>query len=167
MKADWFAYESIFRWKMHQRSVDTYDGSSPFLYFDGPTMQHYSYPPRASEIYFCDKTEITQGCNTGGRGFDTDRMNLPISSLDVKASIIGENAGRGVFAGIDIPELSYVGLDKIVHTVYMPAYTYSLIAVWQNEAHWAHSYYRSNAIEMYSHGYGHSFTSYVSASMEI
>merc|ERR1712195_45894 len=79
------------------------------------------------EIVYCLDNPNARYCKEG-HGFDPERQNLPMSStLEVRQSSIGEEAGRGVFAKVDIPEKSYIGLEKNVISVIGDAHSYELI----------------------------------------
>jgi len=124
-KAGWFADESQLNLKIRQRALSTVDGKSPFLYFDGTTMSTYKYPSKASEVVFCRRDIMPQAC-IEGHGFDTARQNLPPSVLEVKQSSVGETTERGLFAKVEIPEQSYVALDKIIPIVQMSPSTVNI-----------------------------------------
>jgi hypothetical protein len=164
---NWFTNEAAVSLRVQRRSLQTVDGKSPFLYFDGATMMSYQYPSKQSEVVFCRREPTPEGC-TGGRGYDLDRINIPISALEVKQSSLGEHAGRGVFAKIDIPASSYVGLEESVHnTIYMDPSNYALASSWcrtDDKCHWSSSVGTGGNIEMFMHGYGHSFSYHVSDS---
>jgi hypothetical protein len=161
---NWFTNEAAVNLRVQRRSMQTVDGKSPFLYFDGATMMSYKYPSKQSEVVFCRRQPTPEGC-TGGRGFDLDRINIPISALEVKQSSLGEHAGRGVFAKIDIPELSYVGLEELIHIFHMDPSTYALASSWcrtDDKCHWTYTHVEGETMESYIHGYGHSFSNHVS-----
>ena len=167
---DWFTNEAAVNLRVQRRSMQTVDGKSPFLYFDGTTMMSYKYPSKQSEVVFCRREPTPEGC-TGGRGFDLDRINIPISALGVNQSSLGEHAGRGVFAKVDIPALSYVGLEENVHIYHMDPSTYALANSWcphattDKKCHWTYERVWGETIESYMHGYGHSFSYHVSDSL--
>ena len=153
-RAFWFANEADIELRIRKRIIPTEDGKSSLFHFDGATMMSYLYPSRPSELVFCRRDPVPAGCN-GGRGFELDRLTIPLSSLEVKASNLGEQAGRGVFATMDIPENSYIGLDKLVHTFYMSPSTYDVVT--KMRQHYGSLY--SKAVDTYSHSYGQ-FTNY-------
>lgn len=124
-KADWLANPSLVDLKIRKRSLVTVDGGSPFNFFDGATMQSFYYPTKPIEIVYCRDNPNSKNCKEG-HGFDTNRQNVPISSLEVKQSSIGGKAGRGVFAKVDIPRESYVGLEKLIPSVEGDAQAYDL-----------------------------------------
>jgi hypothetical protein len=143
---------------MQRRSVPTLSGEPPFVYFDGATMVSYQYPTKNSEVVFCRRQPMPDGCEVG-HGFDLDRVNIPIDALEVKKSTLGENVGRGVFATMDIPKLSYVGLEKLVQIVYIDPSAYALIRSWDN--HMSNDY-KGETLKRYATAYGHSFSNQVS-----
>jgi hypothetical protein len=157
-KVDWYANEAAVAAKIQRRSVPTLAGESPFVYFDGATMMSYHYPSKNSEAVFCRRQPTPEGCEAG-HGFDLDRANIPITALEVKQSTLGERGGLGVFATMDIPGLSYVGLEKIVHIVHMDPSAYAVIRSWDKHLS---SDYMGGALERYATAYGSSFSHHVS-----
>ena len=139
--------------------MPTLSGEPPFLYFDGATMESYRHPSKNSEVVFCRRQPMPDGCDEAGHGFDLDRINIPMDALEVKMSTLGDNVGRGVFATMDIPRLSYVGLEKLVNIVYIDPSAYAVIRSWDNHTS---NYYRGEILERYATAYGHSFSHQVS-----
>jgi hypothetical protein len=126
------------------------DGGTLLGSFDGATMQSYLNPGKADEIVFCRQHPNSRPCSEG-HGFDPERANLPISSLEVKSKTpFGEQVGIGVFAALDIPRQSYVGLEKLISSIRVPSHSYELVAQGYKHDHW-----RGTAPERYIHEYGH------------
>ena len=162
-RADWFVDESLINLKICRRFLPTVNGDSPLLYFDGATtMLSYLNPSKASEAVFCRRNPKPESCEKG-HGFDPERENLPLSMLEIKPSSLGEKAGRGVFSKVDIPQLSYVALERLIHIVYMHPSTHEIIL--SMEPHRFHDYNYPESLEVYSHGYGHWFSHHVSTDM--
>jgi hypothetical protein len=109
---------------IQSRTMETVgDLESPFRYFDSATMAAYQYPSRAIEDVFCRSVPLPPMCEHG-HGFDMERPNAHISSLEVKLSAL-PNAGRGVFAKQDIAAGSSFAIDESVNDVLlMPETTY-------------------------------------------
>ena len=144
--------------KIRKRLLPTKVGDSPVLSFDGATMLSYMHPSKASEVVFC--LRVPKACEPDYR-FDPAIVNLPLNeTLEVKQSSLGEKAGRGVFAKQDIPVRSYVGLQSIVHPVYMSPSTYTLIGAMGSHKIASLSY--GEVVFVYSYAYGHSFSWHVS-----
>lgn len=124
-KAEWLANPSLVDLKIKTRAMVTVDGGSPFKFFDGATMQTFHYPSKSIEQIYClDHLESTQ-CSEG-HGFDLNRESLPISStLEVRES---STADRGVFAKVDIPSETYVGLEKDIPFVEVHPHAYDVIS---------------------------------------
>jgi len=155
-KADWLANPSIVDLKIRTRSIPTVDGGSPFNFFDGPTMQTFYFPPKQIEVVYCRGHQNARYCKKGHR-FDPERKNLPISStLEVRLISIGKKAGRGVFAKIDIPEKSYIGLENIIQPISGDAHSYDLIM----NSHDTTEHYWGSILYKFIHDYGeiHSHT---------
>ncbi|KAL3918172.1 MAG: hypothetical protein SGILL_004365, partial [Bacillariaceae sp.] len=160
-KSDWFASSAEIDLKMVKRGMRTKTGKSPFLFFDGPAMETYRYPSKGSEATFCRHAPNTTDC-IHGQGFDPERLNLPLSTLFVNQSSLGKNAGRGVFATSDIPQHSYVGLDKLVPHIHMGTSTLDLITSWWRNMPLVYEYYWGDDLFTYTHGYGHYYSPHVS-----
>lgn len=155
-KSEWLANPSLVDLKIRKRSIPTLDGKSPFNFFDGPTMQTFYFPPKQIEIVYCRDNPDANHCKER-HGFDPDRQNLPLwSTLEVKQSTIGEKAGRGVFAKIDIPENSYIGLETLIPSISGDAHTYDLIMKLYDtaESYWGWGAYWGWSLSTYIHGYG-------------
>jgi hypothetical protein len=119
-------------------------------------MQTFYFPPKQIEIVYCRDNPDANHCKER-HGFDPDRQNLPLwSTLEVKQSTIGEKAGRGVFAKIDIPENSYIGLETLIPSISGDAHTYDLIMKLYDtaESYWGWGAYWGWSLSTYIHGYG-------------
>ena len=128
----WYANAAQVDLAILKRSMRTKSGTTPFKYFDGPTMVSYQVPPRSMEAVFCRRNPTPEECLCGYH-FDPENWNVPASSLEVKKSNVGENAGRGVFAKVDIPENAYVSLEKNVQSVMFMPSTVALIEALEKE----------------------------------
>jgi hypothetical protein len=90
------------------------------LFFDGPAMQSYYFPSRASEQVFCLDAIQATSCALG-HGFDPDRTNLSISVFQIVPSQEDDSRRRSiVLATRDIPHHSYIGLENLIHLVHLP-----------------------------------------------
>lgn len=158
-KADWLVDESLINLKIRQRLLPTVKGESSLLHFDGATMLSYLHPSKASETVFCRRSSKPRPCEAG-HGFDPDRENLPLSVLEVKQSGLGEKAGKGVFAKIDIPHLSYLGLDKLISTIHMNPSSQDIMS--SMVKHQFHDYNWPQCLNIYIDGYGHRCRDHVS-----
>ena len=122
-RMNWFMNEAEMNLKIAQRSVRTKDGSLPFRYFDGASMMQYQFASRIAEETWCrGKAGV---CSTG-HGFDPEMTNAPLSSFEVKPSLI-PNAGRGVFATEFIAKGSVIGLGECIHGMFLPSTTFDLL----------------------------------------
>ena len=148
-KADWFANPALVDLKIRKRSMPTVDHGSPFFYFDGPTMQTFYFPSKQIAVIYCRDNPNSRHCKEG-HGFDPERHNLPLSTLEARQSSIGEQVGRGVFAKVDIPRESYVGLEKLIPFVSGDPHTYDIILKLYNIT----EYYWGSTLDTYIHGYG-------------
>jgi hypothetical protein len=78
------------------------------------------------EDVFCRRIPTPGEC-LNGYHFDPEYPNVPASSFEVKKSGVGGNAGRGVFAKVDIPKNAYLSLETNVHSVIFMPSTVALI----------------------------------------
>lgn len=159
------SFESQLRWstseaqtnlEMQKRSIRQRDGQSPFDYFDGATMLSYQDPDKASATVFCRQDPVPAGCQAGPYGYDPESENIPVSSLKVSKSGVGENAGRGVFSLVNIPANSYIALEAMIHPIKFRASSISLV-----NSLGGHSLFENfwmGAVEVYMEGYGYSST---------
>jgi hypothetical protein len=158
----WYANAAEVDLAIQKRSVRNKSGTSQFKYFDGPTMVSYQVPPRSMEAVFCRRDPTPAEC-LNGHHVDMEYPNVPASSFEVKKSNAGENAGRGVFAKVDIPKNAYLSLETSVHTlIFMPS---TVALVWAFEDAEEESIGNElEVLEYYMDGYGfysHKFVSYL------
>ncbi len=161
----WYAGEAEIELLRHRRSMRTSSGTSPFRYFDASTKKSYKLPSRSAEVVFCREEPRPPGCEHG-HGFDPERPLVPVSSLQVKSSLIGKSAGRGVVAKVNIPKGAYIAIDDAVNKVFFPPSTFALIdelVASNNEAFEVFS----NAFDYYMHGYGFQGEFYVSRTLNL
>lgn len=141
---------------MNKRTLPTRDGNSSLLHFDSAVMEGYKHPSRASEIVFCRGNPENFYCRNE-HGFDPERPNYD-RALEVAPSTLGKNAGRGVFAKVDIPVYSYVDLSQVVHPVYMSPSTHEIAG----KSYYAlGDYFWGNIVGLYAWSYGLSFSHHV------
>lgn len=152
----WFSSEAQVNLEMQKRSTRRKDGELPFDYFDGATMVSYQPTSKATATVFCRRDPVPDGCDRVygyNHGFDPERENVPAPSFNVTKSLVGENAGRGVFALVDIPANSYIGLKEQVNPIVFEASTYPLIEKMENSSLFEHYY--SGSLYAFMHGYGY------------
>lgn len=128
----------------------TVDGKSPFKFFDGATMQSFYYPHKTIAEVFCRDSE-SRHCKEG-HGFDLTRENLPMSTVELRESSVGEHAGKGVFATVYIPRNTYVGLEEYVSSaVRGDAQTYDALL---KTSKLIEGKFWGSALDSYIHEYG-------------
>jgi hypothetical protein len=91
---------------------------------DSPGIMRYKFPTRISEAIWCGQHGYE--C-TSGHGYNPHIPNVPISSIYVKHSGMGDKAGRGLFARLPIRQGSRIGMEMCVHNMYVPPPMYSLL----------------------------------------
>lgn len=161
-RAGWFANSALVDLNIRKRTIFEKvhpDDDLPFQTFDGASMQTLLYPSKASENIFCQENHENKACKNG-HGFDPERVNLPASAtVEVKQSSLGPKAGRGVFAKVDIPRLSYVGLDVLVPVIHFDPQAYRMVTDFYRVPPFTYYDYYSEywgvSLETYIHGYGH------------
>lgn len=160
-KADWFTTEAHVHVALQQRSVPTRNGDPTFFHFDSATMTQLQYPTKATETVFCRRQPQPLQCETNGRGFDMELVNFPTSVFEVKKSGAGDNAGRGVYAKVDIPAPSYLAIDDHIHVVFFGPSTMAMILdhCETSELMAATLYY---SLMAYIFGYGFQYVPHVS-----
>lgn len=143
-----------------KRAVKTKSGRSPFLYFDGATMESYHVPTRQTEEVFCRRQPTPHACLEDYH-YNPEYPNFPEdSAIEVKMSSVGDNSGRGVYAKIDIPKRAYIAAESTCHSLrFMPS-TVALI----EDMEQAEIDDSIDAVETYMHGYGYSSRVFVRSS---
>jgi len=161
------SYETRARWYLNAAEIDleimgrrvqTKSGKNPFQYFDGATMVSYQVPPKAMETVYCRQEPMPEECEEGHFTYNPEIPNIPISSFEVKMSEESENAGRGVFTMVDIPEGTYLSAETGCYPVIFMPWTKELIEDMKNEF----DMNRIHSVEAYMHGYGVTTSIFVS-----
>jgi hypothetical protein len=122
-------------------------------------MVSYQVPHRAVETVFCRREPAPEQCLEGDDTYDSNYPNAPLTSFEVKKSGVGDNAGRGVFAKVDIAEDTYLSAETSAHSVLFMPSTVALIEALEEEPIGA----ELEVLEYYMHGYG--FTSRLHVSL--
>ena len=118
----WYQSEAELEVQMHQRLRPTLSGKPILDHFDPATMTLYHNPSHAWETVFCRLEPTPEFC-LKYRGYKNGLTNIRAENLEVKPSTIGDGAGRGVFAKVDIPKGAYIGEEQAqtkVHFAHSP-----------------------------------------------
>ncbi|KAG7350362.1 spermine/spermidine synthase domain containing protein [Nitzschia inconspicua] len=113
---EWLSSSAEVELKIQKRGMVASGMVSPFLYFDGATMETYKYPSKGSEISFCHSYPSSHEC-LRGHGFDPERPDLPLSSLEVNG--VNSPTETRVFTTTDIHQDTYIGLEKVVPNIFL------------------------------------------------
>jgi hypothetical protein len=113
-------------------------------------MVSYQVPSRAVETVFCRREPTPEKC-LGGMHYDSKYFNAPPTSFEVKKSGVGDNAGRGVFAIVDIPEGAYFSAETSCHALLFMPSTVALIEALEDEEPIG---YELEPFDYYMNGYG-------------
>ena len=73
-------------------------------------------PPRSWQSVFCRKVPTPKSCEA--LLYKPEIVNYSVDNFEVKNSAIGEGAGRGTFAKVDIPKGSYLFLEEVAMHLY-------------------------------------------------
>eukprot|EP00539_Tryblionella_compressa_P016361 CAMPEP_0178849840 /NCGR_PEP_ID=MMETSP0746-20121128/20175_1 /TAXON_ID=913974 /ORGANISM="Nitzschia punctata, Strain CCMP561" /LENGTH=749 /DNA_ID=CAMNT_0020515109 /DNA_START=81 /DNA_END=2330 /DNA_ORIENTATION=+ len=119
----WFQNEALINLKIRQRLVPTKQGDSPLFFFDGATMQTYQYPTRIDELLHCRNPVMPKNCRLG-HGYDPSVGNVPLSEVLKSVQRDDEN----FCLHLNTPADSYVGLEALVHSVFMEPATIQVLA---------------------------------------
>ena len=161
--ASWFSSEARENLKIQKRIVRLSNDNFALQFFDSATKKQFQYPSKASEVVYCRQQNEPMGCmhdENGGRGLNLKWPNYRLSDVEVKRSGVGENAGRGVFAKVDIPAWSYVGLESTNRVAFEPdahecaTMLHDSSPIFRNGTH--------AVLNSYIFGYGYQSTSWVS-----
>jgi hypothetical protein len=146
----WHSNQAMIDVEIRNRSMASVAGSKEnlFRFFDGATMMGYQFPSRVVENVFCREIPTPEYCDKM-HGFDPERDNVEVNTLEVKTSLIPK-AGRGVFAKENISKGSYSALDETTQNVLvMPMTTY-----WIQQFMEAAIVNRWKMFDAYLYGYG-------------
>jgi hypothetical protein len=123
----WYSNAAEIEVAIQKRILRTKSGKAPLRYFDGATMASYQAPSRTIENLFCRRQPTPFGCKDDEFNFDPELPNVPISSLEVKISEVGDIAGRGVFTKVDIPKGTYISAETASQSLRFFPSTHALI----------------------------------------
>ena len=132
-RANWYRNAAEIDILLRQRLHGTKTGKPTLLHFDAPTMIGYQVPPKEFESIYCLKDHEPEECDEF-LGFWPGIVNVPISSVEVRQSSIGEHAGRGVYAVHDIPNGTCIAMEGGVKSFHVLPSTWSVI---ESMYHWA------------------------------
>lgn len=128
--AAWYRNEAETQIDIHDRILRTHSGAPALKYFDGAALKGYQIPHRVFESIFCRQDPPPKGCEMGVTGVP----NIPMSSLEVKQSSIGDGSGRGVFTKVDIKKGSSIGREASLNPVYFPPSATKRISHYKDES---------------------------------
>lgn len=125
----WYRNEAEIELAIRKRIIETKSGLPSLRYFDGSTMLVYQRPSKRVETVFCRRVPTPFECtyDSLGFGFEPRRPNIDMSHFEVRMSLAGEKAGRGLFSKVDIPVGTFLSIEQVPHSVYFPPGTYELI----------------------------------------
>ena len=161
-RANWRVSEAHFNLDMRE----SLRNDTKLEYYDSATMVAIQYPSRISESEHCFFRSLSSNGSTFdniifglddpctfGHGLNPEKPDASASSFKVQESMVGDHAGRGVFAMEDIPANSYVGLDVSSNPVRCPWTSLEIIDEFQFSHQKMYQEFAS-VIFYYLEGYG-------------
>jgi len=158
-RANWFRNPAEWNTQIGPRLLRTKNGELPLRYFDEASVVNSRSPSRSVEDTWCRK--YPKECK-GGHGFDPELVNIPVSSFEVKPSVIAKG-GRGVFAKELIPKGAVIGLEECVDGMHVDSKTFQVLEEAGNLFRDASKFW-SVVYDGYIDGYGwmgHEYVSFV------
>ncbi len=105
-------------------------------YFDENVMKKYQNPHKIFEIIQClnenENNNLDDNFSCGMFDFNTKRIDIPLSKLEVQMSKVGENSGRGLYTKVDIKKGSTIGLNDSIYPVYFNPSTIHLVYLYSD-----------------------------------
>jgi len=123
--SSWFAHLLFFDFGVHNNLLER----GPNDRFDGTAMERYRTTHRAYQNRFCGghrDAPLSQMCGAL-TGIDPRLRDFPPEAFEVRQSTLGEGAGRGLFARVDIPAGSLIMEREAVNSVHFPESTLDVI----------------------------------------
>jgi hypothetical protein len=115
---------------------------------------------------FCNEDPAPEECTQ--RGYDPYVVNVPASDFEVKVSSLGEGAGRGTFAKVDIPKGSYIMQEQAVAHVRFDQYTvYMMERLYEMTENMTTAFDELSQLINYMSGYGFQQSLVVSTSIHL
>ena len=150
----WYANTAEIELAIQKRTVRTKSGKIPLQYFDGATMMSYQVPSRTIETVFCRRQPVPPSCTNEAHIYNPEHPNIPASSMEVRVSGQGENAGRGVFTKVNVVEGTYISAETSAESLRFYPSTYKLIIDLVEKCE--EQAEELDVFEYYMHGYGYS-----------
>lgn len=161
----WYQNEAEINLAIRKRIIPTKSGLPSLRYFDGSTLLLYQRPTKRVETVFCRRIPTPFECtyDSFGFGFEPRRPNIDLSHFEVRMSLAGEKAGRGLFSKVDIPVGTFLSIEQVPHSVYFPPGTYKLIDEMVDFLEDSYGvFHHFNMLDYYMSGYGFSRQYHVS-----
>ncbi|KAG7354551.1 SET methyltransferase domain containing protein [Nitzschia inconspicua] len=148
--AHWRKNEAHYNLALRNRL--TMNGIDDLLVFDGASMLTIQNPPSHSAWFFCEGYGSDSDCDF--HGYDPEFPNIPMTDLYVGKSNAGEHAGRGVFANVDIPAFSNIGLETTTQSIHFEWMTTELHRNMMEETP-EYAVGKAQIVHVYAEAYGY------------
>jgi len=149
----WHSNESQFNMILQSALEPTRSGAPTLKHVDSAVLQSYAVPPKSWESVFCNEDPAPEECTQ--RGYDPSIVNVPASDFEVKVSSLGEGAGRGTFAKVDIPKGSYIMQEQAIAHVRFDQYTVDMMEnMYEKTVNMTKAFDELSQLINYMSGYG-------------
>jgi hypothetical protein len=146
--AYWRLNEAHYNLKQMRRL--SHEAKDSMSVFDSATMLQLQFPPTHSSWFYCE-SYTKNLCEF--HGYDPEYPNVPLQDLYVSKSKAGENAGRGVFANVDIAPDSNVALETTTNSIHLGWTTTRLHRNMMRVKEYATT--KARIVNVYSEAYGY------------
>lgn len=168
LRANWHRNEAEFQIQLHKRMRKTKSGHPVLKRFDAPTMVEYQVPPKPFETNYCRRKDTPEECLDASDYCDA---NVPREGLRVRASKVGENAGRGLFAARDIAANSCLLMKESALSIQVLPSTWSVIEAMEEGFRGGSGFEEAraglSALTTFITGYGYTSLMLVSCSIRL
>jgi hypothetical protein len=148
--AQWRKNEAHYNLAMREQMTE--DAVEDLVVFDSAVMIQIQHPPSHSSWYYCDGYRKASDCDF--HGYDPEYPNVPLTDLYVSKSKAGENAGRGVFANVDIQPDSNIGLETTTQSIHFEWTTTELHRHMVEEVP-EYEFGKARIVNVYAEAYGY------------
>ena len=108
---------------MRRRLYGTKSGKPILRYGDASTLIDYQLPSKAQETIFCRREDKADECAVSKRKYNSATSSF----VQVRKSLLGDYAGRGLFAARDIPANTHLFTRENVNSFYVLPSTWYII----------------------------------------
>jgi hypothetical protein len=165
-RSNWLWNEAEWQIQILHRIISSKNNEISMLsYFDGASMMQYQFTSRiVEEVWRRNENDDDRNNDDddddnnndvwSGHGYDPEKINVPLSSLEVRMSNVA-NGGRGVYTTQKILKGSIMFLEDCVEGMFIPSTTFASLRRMYNEMKYKNiSDFWEVVFEGYVYGYG-------------